>query len=551
MIEPGFRGAISTMKSKELDNLLARAKKATAESSTEELIELITDMARAISLLKDKASRAAKNRFGKSGEKISVDAADQDAETRKKLKALQAEARRLKEQIILKGRNPSKEKKKSKKKDPDEIIRNRLSDDLDLYCPYCKGQLKDKGLCHKTIEIDIAETVYLRRQHLLHKAECNCQSLRLVAPPPLRSLEQCELSPRFIAKVIYDKFKNQLPLYRQSQSMAVQGLDISKDRLISLVLRSWVLWQPVVARMREINRRERRLQCDESPVCVVTDHYKGKGYLWCLLSKVAVTFEVSAKRNKKIAREVIGTVAETLTSDRLNIYHNLIDGANESGCLSHLRRKFFDSILSFPDDAMFILRQIGKIYAVEATLKQLSPYQRKKKRNEEMVIYLVTIRTYCEGLSPPSQSSLYKAISYMNNHWAALTYFLKDGNVPLDNNAVEGQLRFPKLGFKNFLFAQSELGAEAIAGFYSIIATTKMYDVNPLEYLADVQTKLFNNWPQNKLDELLPWNWGSEKKKQQSPRYIDRTIEKKIIIERTNIVKKLRQLEVTIQKSNE
>jgi len=98
-------------------------------------------------------------------------------------------------------------------------------------------------------------------------------------------------------------------------------------------------------------------------------------------------------------------------------------------------------------------------------------------------------------MNPPPKSSLGKAIKYSLKRWSKLTAFMADGRIPLSNNAVESRFRDVKLGFKNFLFAQSEIGAEAVAIYYSLIATARLYNLDPTAYLADVMTKITAGFP--------------------------------------------------------
>jgi len=222
-----------------------------------------------------------------------------------------------------------------------------------------------------------------------------------------------------------------------------------------------------------------------------------------------VTFEVTGLRNKQTARAVVGKGFGVLTSDRLSVYRELAEGKTESGCMAHCRRKFWYALPAFPDEAMTVIKIIAELYAVEKDARSLSPIKRLSLRKKRSVPILERLRQALNSMDPPPRSALGEAIKYTIKHWTALTYFAKDGRAPLDNNATEGALRDPKLRWKNFLFAQSELGCEAVAGFYTLMATCLRYEIDPVEYLADVLAKLNRSWKKADLDELLPWNWQS------------------------------------------
>jgi transposase len=437
-----------------------------------------------------------------------------------RIKAMRAEARRLARQ--LKKKDPESDEAQKIKElrararelakamaQPDEFVRHRVPDDLDIHCPVCGDRPKDAGLCHRVDEIDVLKSLYVKRQHLLHKAVCGCCSLRFVMPGPVRGQEKTNYSPRFIARLIYDKFQNCLPATRQAKDMQIQGLKIHRNSLIRLLINAHMLLAPLANRIREINRAQSYQHCDESPVTTVISGKKAKRWLWCLISEQAVSFEISEKRNKEVARQVIGDTPGVLTSDRLSIYHDLIADKIESGCLAHLRRKFWYALPTFPDEAIHGLRLIGEIYDVEheASEQKLAAPGRLKLRQEKSVPILTKLKDFAAGLDPPPRSSLAKAVNYLESHWQVLTYFTQDGQVRVDNNIAEAALRLPKLGFKNFLFANSELGCGAVADFYTILATCVKHDVNPLDYLSDVITRLNCNWKNSRLDELLPWNW--------------------------------------------
>jgi hypothetical protein len=112
------------------------------------------------------------------------------------------------------------------------------------------------------------------------------------------------------------------------------------------------------------------------------------------------------------------------------------------------------------------------------------------------------------GREPP-ESALAKACAYCLNHWKALTRFLDDGDLELDNNGCERQIRGLALGRKNYLFAGSDAGAERAATLYSIVRTCDMHDADTYAYLIDVFGKLASGWPASRIDELLPDHWAA------------------------------------------
>jgi transposase len=109
-------------------------------------------------------------------------------------------------------------------------------------------------------------------------------------------------------------------------------------------------------------------------------------------------------------------------------------------------------------------------------------------------------------------SDVAKAMNYMLSRWQAFTRFLDDGRICITNNAAERALRGIALGRKSWLFAGSDRGGERAAVIYTLIQTARLNDVDPQAWLADVLARI-NDHNVQKLDQLLPWNWKSERAK--------------------------------------
>lgn len=393
-----------------------------------------------------------------------------------------------------------------------EIVRHLLPPGLQLPCPLCGDNVKSRGKSVESSEIDTVESTVVARTHHRDKASCGCGALSFVMPGPVRAVPNMIFSPGFAAKVLVDKFFAHLPLNRQTALLGQQGLKISRDRLITLVIGCWLAVEALVKRMREVNKTQTHQGCDESPVRVVVEGEKAQRFLWCLTSALAVTFQITPKRNKETARDVVGGGTGVLTSDRLAIYRKLFEDKAESGCLSHLRRYFWYALDTAPEAAMPVIELIGELYDVEADAKnrRLSHEQRQALRVEKSLPILKRLNDYLQATASMPRTPLAKAINYANNHWATLIFYVSDGAVEIDNNECERRLRLPKLGWANWKQPQSELGIEAVAGFYTIISTCALHGINPRRYLADVLTKLGTGWPASRLDELLPWNWQDD-----------------------------------------
>lgn len=177
----------------------------------------------------------------------------------------------------------------------------------------------------------------------------------------------------------------------------------------------------------------------------------------------------------------------------------------------HFRRKIFDlhERTSTPLTTD-ILERIGALYAVEAEVRGQPPDTRHRARQERSKPLVEALRevldTALRRLSP--KSDMAKAIAYGTKRWPALSRFLDDGRLEIDNNIAERALRGVAIGRRNWLFAGSSVGGERAAALYTVIQTCKANGVDPQAYIADVIARIADDWPASCWDELLPWNWN-------------------------------------------
>ena len=145
-------------------------------------------------------------------------------------------------------------------------------------------------------------------------------------------------------------------------------------------------------------------------------------------------------------------------------------------------QQYFRSYSSFPEESDKAIDFIVKVYEVEKEAKEndLSPEGRLALRQQKSTSYMAELKKFLQSLNPPPRSSLGKAIAYTLDRWQEITLFLRDGGIEVDNNRIESIFKDVKLGLKNFLFVQSDIGGEALAGFYSLIKTCELHGVNQM-----------------------------------------------------------------------
>ncbi|MCD4655639.1 transposase, partial [bacterium] len=166
-----------------------------------------------------------------------------------------------------------------------------------------------------------------------------------------------------------------------------------------------------------------------------------------------------------------------------------------------------------------LLENIKELYKIEQNCKDLdfdAPLPVRQEQPQPIIDQIkswlndnpaLSLESGLKRTNTPPKSRLGKAITYLTNQWDSLVEFLKDSKLPLDNGEVERAIRPVAIGRKNYLFAGSRRGAKNAAVIYSLLAGCALNDIKPDIYMKDILTKLVNNWPANRIDELLPHNW--------------------------------------------
>ena len=183
----------------------------------------------------------------------------------------------------------------------------------------------------------------------------------------------------------------------------------------------------------------------------------------------------------------------------------------EAACWAHARRKFFDvHAANGSPIAREALDRIGALYGIEAGHRGKPPDERQRCREEKSLPLLGDLKAWLETILPKlsGKSDLAKAMRYTVSRWEALTRYIHDGRIEIDNNTAERSIRGIALGRKNYLFAGSDTGGERAAAIYSLIETAKLNGLDPEAYLRDVLTRIADH-KINRVAELLPWNWSA------------------------------------------
>lgn len=383
-------------------------------------------------------------------------------------------------------------------------------------CPCCGGarhvigELVTEKLDYVPAQLKVLQT---RRP----KYACRtCAGEVAVAPLPPQAIEQGIAAPGLLAHVLVSKFVDHQPLNRQEAIFRRQGIELPRSTLTDWVLACGDLLKPLYGRLVEVVRGYDILHGDDTPVPLQAKGRTVTARAWNYLAPEPnlVVYEFTEDRAGTHPVSWLKDWRGYLVADAYAGYDRLFQSGaiREVGCWAHARRKFFEVAKQAKGKglAQEAVARIGAFYHLESGWKELAPEERRRRRQEETAPLLEAFRAWGELHLPTllPQGPLAKAFAYTLNHWGALTRFLEDGRLPLDNNAAERALRPLALGRKNWLFAGSLRGGQAAAVVLSLLQSAKLQGINPFAYLRDVLARLPSARAAD-LDALLPHRWQS------------------------------------------
>jgi transposase len=317
--------------------------------------------------------------------------------------------------------------------------------------------------------------------------------------------------------VLVAKYADHLPLYRQESIFGRAGVAIPRSTLAQWVGTCGVRLQPLVDALKTDILQRRVLHADETPVQMLKpgDGKTHRAYLWAYAPGAfedmkAVVYDFCESRAGEHARKFLGEWRGSLTCDDFSGYKALIaSGVTEVGCLVHARRKFFDlHVANKSQIAEFALEQFARVYDIEREVKELDAEQRQKARQHKARPVLDALHAWMtlQRQKVPNGSATAKALDYSLRRWDALTRFVDDGQLPVDNNWIENQIRPIAIGRNNWLFAGSLRAGQRAAAVISLIQSARMNGHDPYAYLKDVLTRLPTH-KASRIAELLPHRW--------------------------------------------
>jgi len=392
-------------------------------------------------------------------------------------------------------------------------------------CPGCGAGMARLGE-DVTEVLDYVPGRFQVIRHVRPKYACQSCDAITQAPAPAMPTPRGRATPGTLAHLLVAKYCDHLPLYRQSEIYAREGIDLDRSTLCDWVGQATWLLAPIVASIRSHVLAGEKIHGDDTPVPVLTPGLgrTKTGRLWvyvrddrpfCGPAPPAAAYFYSPDRTGQRPAAQLASFTGFLQADAYGGFEALYDTARinpgpitEVACWAHCRRKFFDVWeTSKSSVAKEALDRIAAFYAVEAKAKFIPPPERLRRRAETLPLldgFFAWAHDVVVKLS--TKSALADAFRYAINRREALTRFATDGRLEADNNIAENALRAIAVGRKNYLFAGSDAGGDRAATIYSVVQTAKLNKVNPEAYLRDTFTKIAEGHPINRIDELMPWN---------------------------------------------
>jgi transposase len=403
---------------------------------------------------------------------------------------------------------------------PDHLPRDVVTHTTACACPHCGGQLRRLGE-DVTEVLDYRPATFRVIRHVRPKFTCRSCEAITQAPAPSLPIRRGRATAALLAHVLVSKYCDHLPLYRQSEIYSRASVVPERSTLADWVGQSSALLRPLVDALEQHVMAGDRLYADDTPVPVLAPG-NGKtktGRLWAYLrderpfaSAVppAVRYQYSPDRRALHPHAHLASFQGVLQADGYNGFDGLYAGGRiaEAACWAHVRRYFYDIHVGPRQSpiAREALERISALYAVEAVIVGKPPDHRQRVRQsevrpliEQMQAWFTTTLRRVSG-----RSDIAAAIRYALARWDALTRYLDDGRLAIDNNAVERAIRPLVLGRKNWLFAGSDAGGERAATIYSLTETAKMNGLDPEAYLRAVLERIAEH-PVGQVSELLPW----------------------------------------------
>jgi transposase len=348
-----------------------------------------------------------------------------------------------------------------------------------------------------------------------------CGRFLITADVPVLPIQKGMAGPSLLAWTLLAKYADHLPLYRQEKIFARHGVELARSTLCDWVAQAADVYEPLCRKMAQDTLKSKKLHTDDTKVPVLdpTRDQTREGRMWVYVGDEAHAhnvFDYSQTREKKHPEKFLGDYQGYIQADAWVGYDATFSNgkAIEVACNAHSRRYFFDAKDTDPERGLVAIAFYQKLYAIEDTARGRSPEDRKAIRQEHARPIWDQFRIWLDQEKPKvlPKSPIGEAVGYLDNQWTALTRYLEDGILEIDNNRAENIQRPLCVGRRNWLFVGSDEGGRRAAIIYTLISSCQRHGINPFEYLKDVLERIATH-PANDMLQLAPQNWKPRRPK--------------------------------------
>jgi transposase len=353
-------------------------------------------------------------------------------------------------------------------------------------------------------------------EHVRFTYACHaCEGTVVTAERPAAPIEKGRPGPGLLAQVITAKFADHLPLNRQGDIFARHGVALARQTLCDWVAAGADVLAPIYDDLKVAVLASKVIHTDDTPVPVLDRErpQTREGRLWVYVGDghpADIVYDYTPTHSRAGPRAFLGDFRGYLQADAYAGYDALYATGRilEVGCWAHARRRFFDAKASDPARALPALGFIQQLYAVEREVKGADAETRRARREEQARPVLTRFRHWLDAQADVvlPKSPMGDAVGYARAQWTALTRYVEDGNLAIDNNVSERELRKVVTGRNNWQFCGSDAGGTRAAILYSLVATCKAHRIDPWAYLRDVLERIPTH-PNRRRAELLPRHW--------------------------------------------
>ncbi len=407
---------------------------------------------------------------------------------------------------------------------PRQDVVHQPADNGACACPACGGKMGKLGE-DVTEVLDYVPGHFEVIRHVRPKYACHACDAITQAPPPPMPTPRGRATPATLAHLLVAKYCDHLPLYRQAEIYARDGVELDRSTLCDWVGQAAWLLDPVAAAIRRHVFAAEKVHGDDTTVPVLAPGLgrTKTGRLWVYVrddrpfageAAPAAAYFYSPDRGGEHPAAHLASFTGLLQADGYSGFEALYNPARtkpgpiiEVACWAHCRRKIFDVWDSTKSPvAKEALDRIAVVYAIETKARFAPPAERvihRAKTAPLLDAFFAWAEAVLARMSAKSEPA--EAFRYIIRRRVALSRFVTDGRLEADNNIAENAMRAIAVGRKNYLFAGSDAGGERAAAIYTIVQTCQLNGLNPEAYLKDILTRIADRHPINRIAELMPW----------------------------------------------